>query len=115
MNFKQWLSEQTIPIGDCFRFANNLARQLSEKMPDKQVIVCHGIVVEPFALDPNPHIHAWVEANGNCYDWQLKTAGKHFLPIKDFYELFKPKKVKRYDAHQAMVQQLKAKHHGPWH
>lgn len=76
--------------------------------------MCHGTVIEPHAIDPNRHAHAWVEANERAYDWQLKIAKKGSLPIKDFYELFRPKHVKKYTVEKAMIMQLRHKHHGPW-
>jgi hypothetical protein len=116
MNFKLWLESEVVPCGDCYRFANNLAREMLNDgiIPEKGIFVCHGTVVAPHSADQKRYEHAWVEAQDKVYDWQMRTSGKFFLPIKDFYELFRPENAKKYSPTQAMVNQVKHKHHGPW-
>ena len=115
--FRNWLeTKKTIPCGECFSFANNLVREMLDDgiIPESQIKVCHGTVIEPFARNPNRHVHAWVETRGRAHDWQLRLAGKGSLPIEDFYELFQPEDVKKYSPEEVMILQLRHRHHGPW-
>jgi hypothetical protein len=111
---------ETIPCGDCFRFANNLAREMLGDgiITEDKIRVCHGTVIAPFSRDQKRYEHAWVEidepGHERVHDWQMRMSGKGSLPKVDFYELFQPQGVKRYAPHEAMINQLKHRHHGPW-
>ena len=105
------------PVGQCFPYANNLLRTMldDDVIPESQIKLCHGVVIEPFAADPNPHVHAWIEARGLVYDWQLSIVGKNGMAIDTYYELFKPQNVKKYSPHEALATFVRHRHHGPWH
>jgi len=117
MRFKLWIENQeTIPCGDCFKFANNLAKNMLEDgiIPEDKFFVCHGEVEAPLAQEHKRYSHAWVETPDKVYDWQLRMSGKGNLPQKDFYELFKPDKITKYSVKEAMTNQVRHGHHGPW-
>ena len=116
MDYKLWLENKTIPCGECFSFANNFAREMLDDgiIPEDEIKVVHGMVEEPMALEPKRYAHAWIEVQGKVRDWQMRMSGKHFLPIKDFYKLYKPTDIKKYTVEESMVNMLKYKHHGPW-
>lgn len=110
------MTTKTIPLGHCFSYANQLIQEMvnDDVIPEKNIIVCHALIVEPCAKNQKRFPHAWIEANGRCYDWQRKIAGIGSLPKEDFYELFKPTSIKKYNYTQVLVNILKFKHHGPW-
>lgn len=100
----------------CFPFANRLVRDMLDDgiIPETDIFVVHGTVEEPLAQTPNRYKHAWVETKGRVHDWQLRQAKIGSLPIKDFYELYKPADMTRYTPEQSMVLQLRHGHSGPW-
>lgn len=105
-----------IACGQCFSFANTLGREMLDDgiIPERDIHIVHGTVIEPFAEDPNRHVHAWVEAKGKVRDWQLKIAGKHYLPTREFYKLFEPENVVKYSVEEAMLNMVRFGHQGPW-
>jgi hypothetical protein len=116
--FKQFAKAKTIPMGHCFEFAWEKARELFRQNQEGTVV--HGTITQPFSQPPEKNLHAWVEVSDIVYDWQCmqggcggKFMGKGF-PKKTFYELFKPKKMKYYTPEQAMVMSIKHGHKGPW-
>jgi len=72
--------------------------------------------------------HAWVERkDGRVFDWQTaegvwETLGrqpdpsysKKGWPKREFYAEFKPTKMKKYREEDAMINSIRAGHHGPW-
>jgi hypothetical protein len=120
ISYSQWSEAKRLkkqPVGQCFPYANNLLRTMldDDVIPESQIKLCHGVVIEPFAADPNPHVHAWIEARGLVYDWQLSIVGKNGMAIDTYYELFKPQNVKKYSPHEALTTFVRHRHHGPWH
>tara|TARA_Y100000034_G_scaffold118135_1_gene158481 strand:+ start:2087 stop:2467 length:381 start_codon:yes stop_codon:yes gene_type:complete len=107
---------ETCPIGLCFPFANELAWTMVEDgvIPEGDIFVCHGTVEEPLALEPKRYEHAWIEAAGRVYDWQMNMSGRGSIENADFYDLFKPQNVVRYSPEQALKNQAKHDHQGPW-
>jgi hypothetical protein len=114
MSFKNWL-ENKIPAGQCFSYANNLAREMLDDgiIDEKDIFICHGMVEKPYSLNYHKYTHAWVETKDRVYDWQMSLA-KNSLSKEDFYELFKPTNVIKYTVEESMKNCLKNKHHGPW-
>jgi len=115
--FSRWTeAKKTIACGECFPFANNLAREMVSDgiIPESQIKVCHGTIIEPFARDLNRHVHAWVETKDRCHDWQLRVAGKGSMTKGEYYDLFKPQDVKRYSPEESMILMVRNRHHGPW-
>jgi len=110
-SFKAWL-ENTIPIGDCFRFATKLATNMFSEgaIPENDIKVVHA-TVKP---EKKEYAHAWVEAMGRCYDWQMSITRVGSLPIKEFYKHYKPKNIKKYTPLEAVKLMVKNNHFGPW-
>jgi len=109
IDFVTWL-ENTIPIGDCFRFATMKATEMFADGIMKDIKVVHALV-KP---QKKKYEHAWIEADGRCFDWQMSITGKHSLPIKEFYEFYKPTNIKKYTPTEAIRSMIQNKHHGPW-
>jgi len=105
---------ETIPGGECYSYAYRYSR----KHPDATIV--HATVIEPFAIDPNRHAHAWVEEGGIIYDWQTMVAGEggkftgKGWPKGVFYEVFEPKDVKKYTSSEILRNTFRNKHYGPW-
>lgn len=59
MSFKNWL-ENKIPAGQCFSYANNLAREMLDDgiMDEKDIFICHGMVEKPHSLNYHKYNHA---------------------------------------------------------
>ena len=107
--------EEVIPAGDCFRFATKLAVDMLKDgiIPDDDIYVVHGIVHPKH--HPREYWHAWVEAQGKVYDWQMRQTKVGSLPITDFYELYQPKNTKKYTPARAVGLAIRHSHAGPWH
>jgi len=104
---------KTIACGHCFDYA---WRRIFE---DKSLTLVHATVHEPFNREGKTYEHAWVEKNGLVQDWQTMEIGmskyaKKGWPIKDFYELFKPENIRRYNWEDVKKHIAKHKHYGPW-
>lgn len=101
-------------IGQCFPWAQNYATK------NDGCIVCHGIVTEPCSSPPKQYVHAWIEHNGLCLDWQTMVAGcggnfrGQGYPKDIFYELFKPHTIHTYCQERVLVLSLQTGHSGPW-
>ena len=114
--FAVWLEARkakVIPVGDCFRFATMTANKMfcNDQFPDEEIAVVHGTVHPKW--HPRPYLHAWIEAGGRCFDWQMNsTVGS--LPKEEFYTEYRPDKMKRYTRQQAVQNMIKTGHHGPW-
>lgn len=116
-SFKQWIeAQEVIPIGDCFRFATQLATTMLAEgiIPEHSISVVHAIVKPKWHHREYPH--AWVEANGRAHDWQMRQTKVGSLPIKDFYQEYNPdpKRMKKYRPAQAVGMMARSGHHGPW-
>jgi hypothetical protein len=95
----------TIACGECYSYAYERVREGG--------VLVHATVADPWSKKRYPH--AWVEDGGLVYDWQTSQGlGKGPRPVAEFYKLYDPKKIKRYDATEAMVAIVKHKHYGPW-
>jgi len=112
--WKQFLeSKETIPLGDCFRFATELAIDMyTEGIIKTPITVVHAMVHPKWHNRPYPH--AWVESNNKCFDWQMRQTKVGNLPKKDFYREYNPTDVKTYTPTEAIRALVKNKHHGPW-
>jgi 8-oxo-dGTP pyrophosphatase MutT (NUDIX family) len=101
---------KVIACGDCYRYAAKLAT----KLPDKDALVCHGTVRDKFYK--KRYGHAWVESEGKCSDWQMSGSVEtpKWLDIKDYYEFYNPKNVKKYRAGMAIGNSFRSGHWGPW-
>ncbi len=97
--------------GDCYRYATREALEYAAaKSPRPALRVVHGILE---GRTP----HAWVERGGFAYDWQtLALVGQEGrpIPVAEFYESRKARKIKVYTARQAIDWMVKTGHGGPW-
>jgi hypothetical protein len=113
MNFRQWIENDVVPIGDCFRFANKLGvKMLANNAPEDDLFVVHATVSPKWHHRPYPH--AWVESQGLCYDWQMNTTGVNSMPMLNFYKEYKPKNIQKYHPAKAVGHMISSGHHGPW-
>jgi hypothetical protein len=114
MDFRRWI-EETIPVGDCFRWATMNAVKLMPK-PKKGVPtetrVVHAIVHPKW--HPRAYAHAWIESQGKCYDWQMEKTGVKAIPLEDFYSLYNPTNIKKFTPGEAVGNMVRSGHHGPW-
>lgn len=110
MKFRQYL-EASIPLGDCFRFATKKGAELYHPRTNKDVAVCHGEVKSKW--DKAYHPHAWVEFDGKAVDWQMNLSGVT-MKLDDFYDFYKPKKIKRYKPGELVGLMAKHGHWGPF-
>ena len=105
------------PGGMCFRYTTQ------GKYPGNSAndVVVHGNVRG--LSGP----HAWVERkDGRVFDWQTEgvwdqigrqpdpSYSKKGWPKREFYAELKPTKMKKYREEDAMINGIRAGHHGPW-
>ncbi len=89
--------------GDCFRNANKWNAKYGLKT-DK---VIHGQVTN---VEGKTFAHAWIERGDKVVD---PTTGAALSKDK-YYELLKAKPESSYSSIEAVRNQIKAGHHGPW-
>ena len=103
------------PGGMCFKYASGW-----KGSPDDLVV--HGYV------EGLNGPHAWVERkDGRVFDWQTAEGGwetvgrqpdpsysKQGWPKREFYAEFKPRRMKKYRAEDAMINAVRSRQHGPW-
>ena len=95
--------------GECFSWANNNA--------EAGDWVVHGNVK---GLE-GPH--AWIERGDRVFDWQTTMGTWDYhdpeyategWPIKEWYRVFQPRNKVAYEDLEAMINAIRARHHGPW-
>ena len=108
------------PGGMCFRYAANWDLKGPGSSPDDLVV--HGYV------EGLSGPHAWVERrDGRVFDWQTTEGvwetikrqpdpsySKKGWPKREFYAEFKPHRMKKYRAEDAMINAVRSRKHGPW-
>lgn len=108
------------PGGQCFRYTTRWGVDGPGNSRDDLVV--HGNVRG--LSGP----HAWVERkDGRVFDWQTaegvwETLGRQpdpsysqkGWPQREFYAEFKPTKMRKYREEDAMINGIRAGHHGPW-
>ena len=97
--------------GQCFSYA------IVQAMLDKSVTVVHAVVSDPWS--GKRYQHAWVEKGGRAMDWQSMEAklGKYpgkGWPVREFYKVYNPKRVKKYSGKEAVALRKQFGHAGPW-
>ncbi len=107
--FSSFLLESTIACGECFSWAFK-----NQKETDTLV---HATVQPPMHDKRFPH--AWIERGNKVLDWQTMVLGtskfgKKGWPKKDFYDVFEPKNVKKFDRKKSRQNIFKYEHYGPW-
>jgi len=110
---------ETIPCGDCYRWAAKFALALWEE--GEEAALVHATVQPPF--HPRRYGHAYVEWQGRIYDWLTtengmskwgETAEKSW-PRAEFDEVFRPEdEVRHTDAETVLLAMIREGHWGPW-
>ena len=132
--WRKYLKEETIPLGQCYPFANKMAREWSDAMIDRtkppgkgvhpdidnkdKFKVVHGRVTDKFSGESV--LHAWVEKGDMVFDAQTSHTKPEGVPKfgKDgkegWYEMYQPEPHEEYTAEETMLKCLGAGHQGPW-
>ncbi len=100
------LKEATIACGECFSYAYTRVKESGT--------LVHATVADPWS--GKKYDHAWVEDGGLVYDWQTSQGLGTGKPRKkgEFYKLYRPEDITRYDKTEAQIKVLKTRHYGPW-
>lgn len=96
--------------GDCFGWA------LWDAAKNGGTLV-HGWVIHPI-FGTELMAHAWVERDGEVYDWQHCEKGMGACPttIEEFYEEYQPQHTASYPGNPRLAGKLfREGHYGPWH
>ena len=111
---RQLLAEETIPIGQCYPFAVNMAKksQVSDRNNLKKFKVVHGKVTDKFSGDS--YNHAWVEKENLVFDDQTKFTKPGGIPRNVYYDLYQPQIFKEYTAAETIINCVNTGHAGPW-
>ena len=77
----------------------------------------HGWILHPI-FGTELTAHAWVERDGEIYDWQHceQEMGDCPISIEEFYQEYQPQGIARYPGTPRLVGRAhRAGHYGPWH
>ena len=114
--WRKYLKEETIPLGQCFPFAIQMARASSkEEFDDLSLFkVVHGRITDKWSGESV--LHAWVEKPGLVFDEQTSHTKPEGVPKDGWYETYQPDKKgrKEYTAEEAMLTCVKQGQMGPW-
>ena len=114
--WRKYLKEETIPLGQCFPFAVQMAKASSkEEFDDLSLFkVVHGRITDKWSGESV--LHAWVEKPGLVFDEQTSHTKPEGVPKDGWYETFQPDKERRkeYTAEEAMLTCVKQGQMGPW-
>ena len=126
--WRNYLKEETIPLGQCYSFANQMARVWSNAMIDRtkppgkgvhpdidnkdKFKVVHGRVTDKFSGESV--LHAWVEKGDMVFDAQTSHTKPDGIPKAEYYDMYQPEPHEEYTAEETMLKCLGAGHQGPW-
>ena len=114
--WRKYLKEETIPLGQCFPFAIQMARRSStEEFDDLSLFkVVHGRITDKWSGESV--LHAWVEKPGLVFDEQTSHTKPEGVPKDGWYETYQPDKKgrKEYTAEEAMLTCVRQGQMGPW-
>jgi len=128
-NWRKYLNEgEAIALGQCYPFANKMAREWSEahidktKPPGKGVHpdidnkdkfkVVHGRTTDKFSGESV--LHAWVEKGDLVFDAQTSHTKPDGIPRDVYYDMFQPESHEEYTAEETMIKCVTKGHQGPW-
>lgn len=106
------------PTFDCFTDAMEFVSYIVREQPDliNDIILVHAICLP--SENDREYAHAWVEDNKTkmAIFCGIYMDEKVYLtaPLKDFLETYHVKESTRYTVHEALKQNLKTTHYGPW-
>ena len=103
------------PTGKCFDDALDLLSEIIKKgrhLREKWLLV-HALC----RINGNTFAHAWCERDRKTVVTAFIIEGCHTyveIPRRDFYRLFWPQELTRYSPWQAMQENFRTNHFGPW-
>ena len=74
--------------------------------------VVHGRVTDKWSGESV--LHAWVEKCGLVFDWQTHATKPEGVERSVFQDHYRPEVHNEYTAEGAVLQCMRAGHHGPW-
>ena len=112
--WRKYLKEETIPLGQCYPFAVKMAKASSdEEFEDLSLFkVVHGRITDKWSGESV--LHAWVEKPGLVFDEQTSHTKPEGVPRDVWYEMFQPETHKEYTAEEAMLTWTRQRQMGPW-
>jgi hypothetical protein len=108
------------PTHTCFDDAlDYLAHRLKQNRRDaKRLVLVHGILLAPEgAKKDQPFAHAWVEESDRVWQDGLLEDGRRVtwaMSVAEFREKMRPQKETRYTVREAVAENLRTNHFGPW-
>jgi hypothetical protein len=114
--WRNFLKEETIPLGQCFPFAVKMAKASSDEEFDNLDLfkVVHGEITVSERGETKTIQHAWVEKPGLVFDEQTSYTKPEGVPRDVWYEMFQPETHKEYTAEEAMLTCTRQRQMGPW-
>ena len=116
--WRKYLKEGSIPMGQCFPFAIQMAKASSkEEFDDPSLFkVVHGEITVSERGETKTIPHGWVEKPGLVFDEQTSHTKPEGVPRDVWYAEYQPneEKSKEYTAEEAMVTCVKQGQMGPW-
>ena len=121
--WRKYLNEETIPLGQCFPFAVKMAQASSdEEFEDLSLFkVVHGEITVSERGETKTIPHAWVEKPGLVFDEQTSHTKPEGVPRDVWYAEYQPdlldpdkERRKEYTAEEAMVTCVRQGQMGPW-
>tara|TARA_R110000796_G_scaffold79876_1_gene177061 strand:- start:1709 stop:2083 length:375 start_codon:yes stop_codon:yes gene_type:complete len=116
--WREYLKEETIPMGQCFPFAVKMAQASSnEEFEDLSLFkVVHGEITVSERGKTKTIQHAWVEKPGLVFDEQTSYTKPDGVPRDVWYAEYQPNegKSKEYTAEEAMLTCVRQGQMGPW-
>jgi len=118
--WRNFLNEETIPLGQCYPFAVKMAKASSgEEFEDLSLFkVVHGRITDKYSGESV--LHAWVEKGDMVFDAQTSHTKPGGIPKfskegeEGWYDMYQPEPHKEYTAEEAMLTCLRQGQMGPW-
>ena len=114
--WRKYLKEDSIPMGQCFPFAIQMVKASSdEEFADPSLFkVVHGEITVSERGETKTIPHGWVEKPGLVFDEQTSHTKPEGVPKDVWYEMFQPNPHKEYTAEEAMLTCVRQGQMGPW-
>jgi hypothetical protein len=102
------------PTHTCFDDALDylalLAKQRARALPDHRLV--HGVCL----MDNKPFAHAWVECGDEAIGSGVIQGCRvyYFVRRREYYRYFQPQMMTKYTALEAMRENYRTGHYGPW-
>ena len=114
--WRKFLKEDSIAMGQCFPFAIQMAKASSdEEFADPSLFkVVHGEITVSERGETKTIPHGWVEKPGLVFDEQTSHTKPEGVPRDVWYAEYQPNPRKEYTAEEAMLTCVKQGQMGPW-